>query len=630
MNLKEFKILKAILILLIIYTYSSLGADTNLVNTDFTGQNYFNIGLNKNLNIYNFYSNLKYSNSLGTYRFDIANTANSTILKINDINYKDENIFVLNIAKNIYKNFSLNLDNTILYSADSRPIGNNSLSDELILPGVSYQFSDISFVKFSTGYDFNKKMNIKTEGPTYAMELNVKNFEIVKDLNFQTKTKYRRTNFNNNRFYSHIYSNNILESNFDELNSFRAGLNYNDINLDYINFTDAGQSDFLYEQNNIKNLDSKAEIRYSPVSSIKLMGSLVYADNAKTRDFDNFNSLIKNSFYQRNSKIQRLSIAVNSVMEFSKAATVINADYDNNEEIFEAQPKNDSLPINEINDYINIQKFNNYTSSKLRLNIAEIMQFRHSDSLYVNLTASIYQYDTPVEGNNDDYDEAYSAVFASYKYRIDRNNNFKVIFELKNRHNAFLKAEKSAQSNSLKTIRLATEMEFRYDNLFCLNPKVDIVANYNVYDFKLNNITQNTYSFRQISYLDSAVYIINEHNCVNFNMLLRYSERGYLNWEDFSELPLKSNLEQMYKLMFYNNFVKYSFGIGIGYYGFDLNDLITVKSDRKSFIISPEAYIKYSFSQNGNIVFSGKYDFQNFDNLKREVVNAFLKCELNL
>lgn len=608
-------------------TVSSDVANSSLANST---TDYYQTGFSKNINIFNFYNKLNTSLSFSDYKFDIIHAFSSTVLKLNEMNIKDEEKLLFNISKPIWNNTTIHLDNLATYSSDSRPIGNNVLSDYYVLPGISYQLPDFLLFKGNVGYNFNKRTDVSMQGMAYSTELSILDLPIVSDLAYHSSSQYRRTNYTNSRFYQLFVTDNSLESIIDSNNRFSLQLNYNGITQDYINFTTQTSSFYLFEQNNVRNLETKTDIKYSPISAILISGRILYGNSNRNREYNAANPFIKNSFYRRNSESERIQLELNSAFNINRLNAFLSTDYESNKEVFNPVVLNDSLPKSEVVNYTSIQRFNDFSSSKFRLNFAGLLQLRRADSLFVNLTASIFRYDTPFEGNNDDYDESYSALYSSYNCYLDKDNNFKVVFELKNRHNAFLKAEKSAQSNSLKTIRLASLMHFASDGVYQINPAIDIMANYNVYDFHLQGQTQNTYSFRQISYLDSAIINIDKNNLLNVNILLRYSERGFLNWDEFSEMPLKSNLEQLYRLMIYNNYEKYSFGIGVGFYTFYLNDLIKNQSDQRSYILSPESYIKYSISENSNIIFSGKYDFQNINGGIRQYVNASLKCELYL
>ncbi len=498
------------------------------------------------------------------------------------------------------------------------------------MPGLSYKFIDNTLFKLNIGYHLNEKMKIKLSGVAYSAELKINSLRINEQLSIKSNSKFRRSDFTNKRYFQQIISQNLIENIFDLNNNISLNVNYNSINQDYINFIDQEQLNYLFENNYVRNFDSKIEIKYSPARILKFSGNMLFDNNSRKREYNDFNSLITNSYYKRNSDANKMLFNLNSLLELKNITAIINADFESTKEEFKAESITDKLLQSDINEYINIQRFNDYSSSKFRMNIAGIYRMRYRDSLFINLTASIFRYDTPYIENNDDYDESFSALYSSYKYNFNKNYNLKLIFEFKNRHIVFLKAEKSAQSNSLKTIRFASEMEFNHSKVFQSNPKVDIIANYNVYDFNFNEVNPNTFSYRQVSYLDSAIFWINNNNYLNVDILLRYSERGFLNWNEFSELPFKSNFEQLYKIMFYNKINQYTFGIGVGFYNFDLSDLLNQKTEQKSYVVSPEAYISYKISENSFIIFNGKYDFLNINNAKRESVNANLLCQIYL
>lgn len=582
----------------------------------------------KTQNISNYYNKLYINQSFGRFNIELFNNYTTSVIQLKENNIKDEESLMLSLRQGLSDGLSLSLDNSLLYAADSRSIGNSTLADVLVLPGVEYKHNDIAKAKLFAGYGYAEKVKVAMQGIAFGGEAFVHNYSLFSDLSYSLGTKYLQSNYTNNRNNHSFYIDNSLSNFIDEYNSFALGLNYRSNSTDYINFTNSESNEYIFEKNNNGKLESKLEINYSPVDFIFLRSAFAFDDNSRNIEYSETVSTIKNSQYSRNSNFQHWIIELASMFQFDAMDLAINADYDANREEYNAKSVSSDINEGDINEYLAIQRFNNFSSSKLRISLANSLAITRRDSLSLLLSASIYRYDTPAEGNNDDYDESYSAMYLSYKHRFDNSNAYRLIFELKNRHNAFLKAEKSAQSNALKTIRFASQMNFAQSGEYELNPMVDISANYNVYDFVLPGNKQNTYSFRQISYADSATFWINKHNNINLILLLRYSERGFLDWESFSELPMKANLEQVYKLIFYNTYDDFTFGIGGSFYSFDLSYIVQSKIEQNSYIISPEAYIRYNFAGSGMLYFTGKYDFQNVKGNWRNYVNIALRCEI--
>lgn len=589
---------------------------------------HYSTAFTKTQNISNYYNKLYINQTFSLFNIELLNNYTTSVIQLKENNVKDEESLMLALRQGLTNSFSLSLDNYLQYASDSRSIGNSTLADVLILPGLEYQHNEITKAKLFTGYNFTEKVNIAMRGIAFGGELSVNDYSLFSDVNYSLATKYLQSNFTNKRRNHTFYIDNALSNIIDEHNGVSLGINYRNNSQDYINFTNGENSDYIFEKNNNGKLESKLEINYAPVDFIFLRSAFAFDDNSRNIEYSESVSTIKNSLFNRKSSFQHWLIELSSMFQFDLMNLLLSADYDANREEYNATSASNQLNEGDINDFLAIQRFNNFSSSKLRVNIANSLALSRKDSLSLLLTASIYRYDTPAEGNNDDYDESYSAMYLSYKHRFDKNNAYRLIFEAKNRHNAFLKAEKSAQSNSLKTIRLASQMNFAHSGVYEINPTVDITANYNVYDFVLPGNKQNTYSFRQVSYADSATFWVNKHNNINLILLLRYSERGFLDWESFSELPMKANLEQVYKLIFYNTYDDYTFGLGGSFYGFDLNDIVQSKSEQNSYILSPEAHIKYKFSENGYLYFNGKYDFQSVKGKWRNYVNIAFRCEV--
>lgn len=588
--------------------------------------NSFSIGMDKNANIHNFFSDLDIRSSIWSVDFILTDKFRSTAIKTSELNFRDDNIFKLELSRSIFDKFSLGIENYFVYNLDSRPIGNNKLFEFSSIPNIKFEFLDNSFLRIGVGREFNEKVGIKSQGTALYVNGALNDYHI-EDVGINSQLFLKSTTYQDERINRTLTSFTHISSNYSQHNNISFDLNYSDNLRDFINFVDIKQNQYLFEKNGDKNIDASIAIDYNPFEELMLNSRLNYSAQSKKREFNKSSEQLSTSFFNRESQILKVQLANSAVFSFDNLMTGINIDYESIEETFNSTPINSDVSPTSAAAFQNTQKMNDYSSTRFRLASNSIISIARFDSLILDLSASIYQYDTPHKDNNDEHDESYSGIFVKYFHTFSKHLRLAVSGELKNQHYVYLKAEKSGQSNELKSLRFKPEMVYTTKYLYW-NPQFEILANYHIFDFqaKLNSVS--TFSFRQLSYQDSIALNLTEHIVVGGNIMLRYSERSVLYWEDFSEKPIKGNLEQMYKVMIYNKMSNITFGIGTGMYKYIQSDLQKTSGKYTTIIFSPEAVIGIIFSSKGKLNINCKYDFQNIGGVHREVANISLKTEI--
>ncbi len=601
-------------------------ADTiKLFNPEFP-VNAFSIGMDKNVNIHNFFSDFSLTTSLLECDIMINNRFRSTSINTNELNFKDDNNFKLEISKDVFKNWKVGIDNYFLYNLDSRPIGNNRLFEVSSIPNIKFLFLDKSFIQIGIGKEYNEKVEIKSNGTALLINGQISNFNI-EDVFVNSFLYLKSTKYQDSRINRTLNSSTNITTNYSQMDKIGLGINYTDNLRDFINFIDLTQKQYLFEQNADRSISTNLSLDYNPFPEFLLNSRIDYSFQSKSREFNKSSDLLLSSAFKRESQVIKFQINNSAIFTFDNILTGINIDYESVEETFNATPQNANLLPSIASTFQNTQKMNDYNSNRVRISSNSSVTFTKRDSLLLSLSASLYQYDTPNKENNDEHDESFSGLFAKYFRRCNKYFSLALSTELKNQHFVYLKAEKSGQSYELKSIRFKPEMIYS-SAAFFWNPQFEILANYHIYDFQAQMNSVSTFSFRQLSYQDSIAIHLNGKIFISSNILLRYSERSILYWDNFSENPIKGNLEQMYKLMIYNKIANLTFGIGTGMYKFTQSDLQGTSNNYSSIIISPEAVIGIIFSLKGKLNINCKYDFQDIGGVHREVPNISLKTEI--
>ncbi|MCS6808693.1 MAG: hypothetical protein RML40_08450, partial [Bacteroidota bacterium] len=170
------------------------------------------------------------------------------------------------------------------------------------------------------------------------------------------------------------------------------------------------------------------------------------------------------------------------------------------------------------------------------------------DSLRVEYSTSLLRYDTPSILNNDDRDELFINLHSAYTHSFSHILSCTILAEMRLAHLVFIKAQRSAQNNWNRIIRLAPYMSIRSSGVE-LRPQFEVLANYTSFDFEDVVGTVQSFSLRQIAYRDSIRILVTSGTALESRLLFRYFERGEFRWREFSETPRDRNIEAFVQML---------------------------------------------------------------------------------
>lgn len=557
---------------------------------------------------------------------NILEKYNATTINSNNLSKKTENSFSLGLLYQNLGKFKPGIESEFVLSHDSKSIGNHTLYDVSIVPTLAYFFSENNYLKVGAGKKITDKFGIFSDGPAVLADLNFSDFD-YENFSGEASVRSRYFFFDDDRTNRDILAKLKVSANSSEVDKIELNTSYGDKLVDFITFVRNNPEDYLYEMNTDKLFNSQILIDYYLIKDLQFKSSIEYFSQSKRRVYDKSSEFVNASLYGRKSESVKFSTSNVLLLLLDKLKSSFSLDYESTEEHFDAFKNSENFDNSQLASVKNTQKMNDYSASKLQISTANTLLLGRRDSLSVNLLASIYRYDTPHKDNKDEHDESFSSLYVQYAHRFTRRFNYRVLLDVKHQHYVYLNAEKSAGSNAVKTIRLRFGPEYKNDVIF-LNPTLEVLANYHIYDFAKTSGSVSTYSFRQISYQDSIVAKLNEKFLISLNSSIRYSERGILYWDSFSELPISGNFEIMFKCMIYRHFRRIYFGLGSNYYKLKQDNLQMHRNTHLSKIISPEAVIGIKFSNENVVRLVGKYDFQDIGGATREVANLNLQANV--
>ncbi len=252
------------------------------------------------------------------------------------------------------------------------------------------------------------------------------------------------------------------------------------------------------------------------------------------------------------------------------------------------------------------------------------------DTVRFDVSGWLLRYNTPSASNDDDRDELATVATLGYARRISPVLSFNVALSGQYLHLVFLKSTRSALNNVNRVLRLSPSVHIT-GSVVRMQPQLEVLANYTVYDYEGVAASVRSFSFRQVSYRDSIHVQFARSYHVESQVLLRYFERSTLLWANFSETPQTGNLEYLTKLLIFNTpSAAWSVGAGVRLYSLDQRTILAGMPQLNIgsvYSIGPETAIRFVTPGGSLLTLSGWYEFQTINQTaKRELPNLLLRA----
>jgi hypothetical protein len=380
------------------------------------------------------------------------------------------------------------------------------------------------------------------------------------------------------------------------------------------------------EVRNENYLDGNMNITYKVAHPLNINFDLRVLSLNVDREYKENYALLPYSFFYKN--IDQLELFGNAGFDLriGKLYQIINLGFSSRSEknnLFEKYQGGD------LNKYQNLESQRDNISGRMSIISNSMYFFNQSTYLTGTYFIQLFRYDTPSKVNYDDRDELSNIINLKFFHRFSDYLTLLLEFENRQNHLVYIFSERSSLNNRNKVYRFAPQIIYRIGN-FALNPKLEVLANYTIYDYSKNNNSMNSISFRQISYSDSLYYKISDK--ISFHSLwkLKYSERGILYWSDFSVSPQSGNYELYGKGILRRNFSENIWiGSGVNFYRYTqirLNNNSQIDYNLES--LSPEISFNYVY-KDWTLSVLGWYEFQTIrSSIKKQITNLSINVNL--
>jgi hypothetical protein len=590
--------------------------------------------LNKDLNTYYLSSKLFYNQILDKFSFDVTEDYNSTFVRSTEKSIKDEQFFSASGAYMINKFLKIGLmgNNTILSDNRKIEINQASVSNALI-------FSDIMpaaniHVSPFFGYTNNRQIGENDSGPIYGGEgvldnYDLSNFSLSSQLRFRNDDISPRKNILR---YFNLLANSVFSNNVSNYITTAFSQNRKD-------FYYSADSVISSQYDITNNIESRNETAYL------LQDGLTYNNFLKNFGLDLSGRLdwrnidrdtryhpeqvLSNSVFD--TRIEELKFELESNFRYNTPGFSgrLKANYSERDEKHIAKNflNTGSVFFDERQDIEN-QKNNN--SSRIAVSVLGDWNISDADIISFSIYQNKLRYDTPSPENFDDRDELLSIIRLRYVRALTPFFSAFLTTEATQSHIVYIFSEKSSNNNINRILKFSAGGDYHGINVSSIN-EFEVAANYTVYDFRDVVPNLRSFSFRQFTATDSSTIRLGTKFSIKNYGYIKLSEQGELNWNAFSERPVRY-LQEIYaepKLVL--KYADVSFGLGTRIFS-----LITFNYEGRNKIkdsdylsIGPSTEILWLVENSIYFRIYGWYEFVTVDNSKRQQANLSFEVNWN-
>ena len=608
--------------------YSQIGTDSLSYSSNNFSSRLFVNRFDKQLNTYNFSTQLRQFYQQDKIFFGINENFNSTIIDASGKNIKDGHHLQLfgqyDLSDEIKTGIFLNNN----YYSDDRTLAINKVSFVNASLFMKYfLLKNISFTPFG-GISNNNQIGEKDKGFVYGAEANVDKYDLG-DFEFSSMMKFQNEDISprKNTFqFINFDASSVLEENF----SNTIGAYFASQRKDFYFAADQATIDQFGIANNLQsrletNYFIQDRMKFTPDNSpfsFNINGRLAWRDIERDTRYVSISSPSSTTF---DTKIKEFKMEVSSDAEYKvdDLQLTFRLAYSEREE--KHQPRKiEGLSSIIFNDRENTEAQKNNSSKLAVVSFSGVYNLSRADRLLLSVFHRKLIYDTPSDLNFDDRDELLSIGRILYERKFNPYLKAFVNFEGSFNKIAYIFAERSSNNNIKRFIKLSSGGTFT-SGKFASSNSAEVSANYTVFDYEELNPNFRSYSFRQFVYRDSTTFAFTKYLKLFFTGYIKLSEQGDFKWSNFTNKPQRFLNEQYAEPKLFYNLFGFNFGIGIRYFSLSTFNIIdgTEKQKVSEYVsIGPLSEINYDITEKILFKTYGWYEFIGTENnAKRELAN---------
>ncbi|MBD3290196.1 hypothetical protein GF337_15425 [candidate division KSB1 bacterium] len=500
-----------------------------------------NIRFEQNFNIYKWRYGFRYQKQIPnrgtlTVREDFA----SSLLRIrqNEKKWKDDQNLTINYSQRFSPKWAGTLKSSSLLFSDKLSGITNDIKTSFGSFGIQYQPLDIVNIETILGYKFDIRYDQRDHGTMYGFNINTP---------FINLSEYY------NKFDFSVQGDDFgSRENRDLVFRYFVNKEFYTDTADSLAITYSKKRRDNYDRWDVNNL--YIESLYEDIANLYHTLSYRVSDAMKFQ--------IKSDITSRKTRVQKLdapeaeeSRAKRDITSYNEISLRLNVGRLNESLRLSYTTQNQK---NEVPDSLKNSPFSfrfsyvspDFKSSRLSLTNSLNFSFFSRDTLFSNVSVSLFRYDTPEETNFDDRDELSVNASLSEVHYFSPILKLRLNASVNLKHLVFIYGEKSANNNWMRIFRLNPELNFRPNDRFKWYQSYEVLANYVDYDFEeqFNPIDIRSYVFRKFTMLHLINRELNRRMSININYKLELEENGKFFWDKWTEILIATRNNHYSKL----------------------------------------------------------------------------------
>lgn len=605
----------------------------NLVERPKNGDSMLEFGVDKIANTFVFTGNAAVEVTALGGLLSFSNVYRSSAFRTATMAVRDDELSVLSYEKPITTGFTAVARSSWVLSRDNRAIGLSSLQRLNGVGGIRYNANDVMHAELFAGLESTTQLGVEATGPIVGLTSSIQNINL-EPLILQTSLLTDWHKIDNQRTNADAQARIIAEHYQPDGSYLRLSLGGLGLQREYLTIMSGGTLPDAVESRTEQRYDGGLDVRYVVTPQVTANLSTLVNVNGIGRAYGNVLSTVPVTAIQRFLEEFVLDVQGSVAYQGAHTSAMVAT------KVFKRTEDNtvrEHFPLDATSAaQLTQQEFlRDNRTSRFRFLVNGAWQPSANDSLSVDYTWWLLQYDTPSDANNDDRDELSAIAALRYARRINDVLTVGVTLGGQFLHTVYLKAARSAFNNENSVLRLSPFVRLTAPH-FSMHPRLEVLANYTVYDFEGKGAQARSYGYRQVSYRDSIRIVLSSSLRLEIPALIRYFERSTLLWNDFSEIPQVGNLEYLINTrIFAQPAMPWDVGVGIRWYTFEQRSLMATPG--LSPIIgsirswAPEVVLRFRPVSGSTLDLGGWYEFQTLTpHATRELPNLLLHAQIAL
>jgi hypothetical protein len=450
--------------------------------------------------------------------------------------------------------------------SDNKGTGLNNASSALILGGAEYfPFSWFSITPLA-GYQWDGQAGIYDRGATYVLQGRIPGV-IVDGYHIEGAGQFREEKVSPRTLEEHFFGTTIQRS-FSQYTWDSVGLGFARNRREFYSPSDFGIES---RTENVVSFSNQLHYEISPE-----FGSLIFVsvnDRILFKDLRPWN-VPELPQIQFNTRIDEFHLDTYALLTYrsqdNRYRGWLRLGHSERTESHEAERPATSSPLTDLQFATrnNEEHVKNNTSQQTSLSGGGTIAITSSDTVAVSGTASILRYDTPSIENVEDRDELLVALGITTLHQFSRVLSLALTLEGTLGHTVYLLKERSRNNAINRILRLSPRTVYRPVSWITSANAFEILANYTVYDFEAQLASIKSYSYRQLTFLDSTAFDLTHSLGIDLFTYWKVYERGQLIWSEFRERPENIVNEQTHALQVRVRPTENTvFALGLRYFG---------------------------------------------------------------